>query len=51
MVVGLYVVSQYMEALAMPTLLDKDVKALDEQRQTWSDFFAALDRVAQIKPA
>jgi PadR family transcriptional regulator PadR len=26
-------------------------KALNEQRQTWSDFFAALDRVAKIKPA
>ena len=26
-------------------------KVLDEQRQTWSDFFAALDRVAKINPA
>jgi transcriptional regulator len=26
-------------------------KVLAEQRQTWSDFFAALDRVARIKPA
>ena len=26
-------------------------KALTEQRQTWSDFFAALDRVAKINPA
>ncbi|MGH9765978.1 MAG: PadR family transcriptional regulator [Blastocatellia bacterium] len=26
-------------------------KALAEQRQTWADFFAALDRVAKIKPA
>lgn len=25
-------------------------KALNEQRQTWSDFFAALDRVAKLKP-
>ena len=25
-------------------------KKLNEQRQTWSDFFAALDRVARIKP-
>jgi hypothetical protein len=24
---------------------------LNEQRQTWSDFFVALDRVAKIKPA
>ncbi|MGH9843973.1 MAG: PadR family transcriptional regulator [Blastocatellia bacterium] len=26
-------------------------KVLAEQRQTWSDFFAALDRVAKINPA
>jgi transcriptional regulator len=26
-------------------------KVLAEQRQTWSDFFSALDRVAKIKPA
>ena len=26
-------------------------KVLTEQRQTWSDFFAALDRVAKINPA
>jgi transcriptional regulator len=26
-------------------------KVLAEQRQTWSDFFSALDRVARIKPA
>lgn len=26
-------------------------KVLNEQRQTWSDFFAALDRVARITPA
>jgi PadR family transcriptional regulator, regulatory protein PadR len=26
-------------------------KVLTEQRQTWADFFAALDRVAKIKPA
>ena len=26
-------------------------KVLEEQRQTWSDFFAALDRVAKINPA
>jgi hypothetical protein len=24
---------------------------LNEQRQTWSDFFTALDRVAKINPA
>jgi PadR family transcriptional regulator PadR len=32
-------------------LMPEGKKALDEQRQTWSDFFAALDRVAKIKPA
>ena len=26
-------------------------KVLNEQRQTWSDFFTALDRVAKITPA
>jgi PadR family transcriptional regulator, regulatory protein PadR len=26
-------------------------KVLSEQRQTWSDFFSALDRVAKITPA
>lgn len=26
-------------------------KVLAEQRQTWKDFFAALDRVAKINPA
>lgn len=26
-------------------------KVLIEQRQTWADFFAALDRVAKINPA
>ena len=26
-------------------------KVLTEQRQTWSDFFLALDRVAKINPA
>ena len=26
-------------------------KVLAEQRRTWSDFFAALDRVAKINPA
>ena len=26
-------------------------KVLTEQRQTWADFFAALDRVAKINPA
>lgn len=25
-------------------------KVLEEQRQTWSDFFTALDRVAKINP-
>jgi DNA-binding PadR family transcriptional regulator len=32
-------------------LLPEGKKALNEQRQTWSDFFAALDRVAKINPA
>ena len=26
-------------------------KVLNEQRQTWSDFFSALDRVSKINPA
>ncbi|MBO0800102.1 MAG: helix-turn-helix transcriptional regulator, partial [Blastocatellia bacterium] len=26
-------------------------KVLEDQRQTWADFFTALDRVAKIKPA
>ena len=26
-------------------------KVLEEQRQTWADFFTALDRVAKINPA
>ncbi|MBS1786891.1 MAG: PadR family transcriptional regulator [Acidobacteria bacterium] len=26
-------------------------KVLNDQRQTWADFFAALDRVAKINPA
>ena len=32
-------------------LMPAGKKALNEQRQTWADFFAALDRVAKIKPA
>jgi DNA-binding PadR family transcriptional regulator len=32
-------------------LMPEGKKALNEKRQTWSDFFAALDRVAKIKPA
>ena len=32
-------------------LMPEGKKALTEQRQTWSEFFAALDRVAKIKPA
>jgi PadR family transcriptional regulator, regulatory protein PadR len=32
-------------------LLPEGQKALNEQRQTWSDFFAALDHVAKINPA
>jgi PadR family transcriptional regulator PadR len=32
-------------------LMPAGKKALNEQRQTWSDFFAALDRVAKINPA
>ena len=32
-------------------LLPAGKKALAEQRQTWADFFVALERVAKIKPA
>ena len=32
-------------------LMPEGKRALNEQRQTWSDFFVALDRVAKIKPA
>ena len=32
-------------------LLPEGRKALHAHRQTWSDFFAALDRVAKINPA
>jgi len=32
-------------------LMPAGKRALNEHRQTWSDFFAALDRVAKIKPA
>jgi PadR family transcriptional regulator, regulatory protein PadR len=32
-------------------LMPEGKKVLDEQGQTWSDFFAALDRVAKIEPA
>ena len=32
-------------------LMPEGRKVLNEQRQTWSDFFAALDRVAKINPA
>ena len=32
-------------------LMPAGKKVLNEQRQTWSDFFAALDRVAKITPA
>jgi PadR family transcriptional regulator, regulatory protein PadR len=32
-------------------LMPEGKKVLAEQRQTWSDFFAALDRVAKINPA
>jgi PadR family transcriptional regulator len=31
-------------------LMPEGKKASNEQRQTWSDFFAALDRVAKINP-
>ncbi len=33
------------------SLTPEGKKALTEQRQTWADFFSALDRVAKIKPA
>jgi len=32
-------------------LMPEGKRALNEQRQTWSDFFVALNRVAKIKPA
>ena len=32
-------------------LMPAGKKVLNEQRQTWSDFFTALDRVAKITPA
>src|SRR5262245_59407743 len=32
------------------SLTPEGKKALTEQRQTWADFFSALDRVAKIKP-
>jgi DNA-binding PadR family transcriptional regulator len=32
-------------------LMPEGKKALNEQRQRWSGFFAALDRVAKINPA
>src|SRR5262249_15395443 len=32
-------------------LMPEGKKALNEQRRTWADFFAALDRVAKINPA
>jgi PadR family transcriptional regulator len=32
-------------------LMPEGKSVLNEQRQTWSDFFAALDRVAKINPA
>jgi PadR family transcriptional regulator, regulatory protein PadR len=32
-------------------LMPEGKKALNEHRQTWLDFFAALDRVAKINPA
>ena len=32
-------------------LMPAGKRALNEHRQTWSDFFTALDRVAKIKPA
>ena len=35
----------------IPLLIPDDKKALNEHRQIWSDFFAALDRVAKINPA
>jgi PadR family transcriptional regulator, regulatory protein PadR len=32
-------------------LTEQGRKVLADQRQTWADFFTALDRVAKIKPA
>jgi PadR family transcriptional regulator, regulatory protein PadR len=32
-------------------LMPEGRRVLNEQRQTWSDFYAALDRVAKITPA
>ena len=32
-------------------LMPEGKRALTEHRRTWADFFAALDRVAKIKPA
>jgi PadR family transcriptional regulator, regulatory protein PadR len=32
-------------------LMPEGRRVLNEQRQTWSEFFAALDRVAKITPA
>src|SRR5215468_2502689 len=32
-------------------LMPESQKVLNEERQTWADFFAALDRVAKINPA
>lgn len=32
-------------------LMPAGKKVLNEQRQTWSDFFTALDRVAKFNPA
>jgi PadR family transcriptional regulator, regulatory protein PadR len=32
-------------------LMPEGQKALNEQRRTWSEFFAALDRMAKINPA
>lgn len=32
-------------------LMPEGKKVLNEQRQTWSEFFSALDRVAKINPA
>jgi hypothetical protein len=32
-------------------MLERGQKILAEQRQTWKEFFAALDRVAGITPA
>jgi len=32
-------------------LMPEGKRVLNEQRQTWSEFFSALDRVAKINPA